>query len=326
VRIQVAVVLAVTAACLLWVLWGIDFAQAGQALSDFHWATVVGVEAVYLGTHLLRVVRFRLILGRPLPFWPLFRLVSVGYLAIHTVPLRMGEFVRPYLLRERHAVTFGEGLAAIFVERLVDLIMLLGMILLTTVLVEVPEGRLVVQGLDVLAAGQRTVGAMVAVGLLGLVVLVLMPDALLDRLSRLPGGGLLRRFREGLLHLLRAPASAAQILAHSVIIWAGTVWAIQLTLAAFPGMSADLGVALAAWAATLAGTTAVPTPGFFGAFEAFFSGTIRVFGAEEAAAVACAVLVHLCQFGFTVVTGGISLFVEGVSLREVVARSRAESA
>lgn len=322
-RWKLAAVLGVTAVCLGAVVWGIDVETARVSLGGVRWGLMTLVFVLYATAHALRVLRLRAILGLPLGFGRLFSILSIGYLAIHVVPFRMGELVRPYLLREQEGVPFGAGLAAVFVERLLDMLMLLGMMLLVGFAVDLPEGAIVVQGVDVLRATQRGLGVLVAGGFVGLGALLVVGEPLLRVTDRLPLGGFLRRFHGGLRSLAERPGAFAWVLALSVLIWAVTILSVQLSMAAFPGLPATFGDALTVWTFTLAGMTAVPTPGFFGGFEAACTAVLVLLGAQDDAARTFSVLLHLGQFGFTVLIGVIFLGVEGLSLRELVGRSRA---
>lgn len=322
-RLKVALVLVFTILCLGWVLWGLDPATFAVGVQSFRWERMLVVFVLYLSTHALRSLRLIWILGRPVRFTRMFSILSVGYLAINVMPLRLGEFVRPYLLAEREGVPFGAAMAAIFVERLLDVAMLLVMLLAVAFFVELPEGALVVQGTDILAAGQKLFGTMVALGLGGLVVVGLMGERALRWTDRLPLGSFVRRFVEGIRGLAARPGELAWILVTSVVIWVVTLWSVQVSLSAFPGMPSDFGAALTVWASTLAGMAAIPTPGFFGGFEAFCAAGLVVMGVELDAARTFAVILHVGQFGFTVFCGLVALLWEGLSLRELVDRSRA---
>jgi uncharacterized protein (TIRG00374 family) len=321
-RLKIAAVLAVTVACLVWVLWGIDPAVVRDSLGAFRWERMIAVFAIYGTAHCMRVVRLRVLLDRPLGFRSLLSILSIGYLAIHVVPLRLGELVRPWLLAEKEGVPMGESLAAVFVERLLDMLMLLGMFLLIGFVVELPAGAVVVEGVDVLVAGQRAVGTVVGLGVAALVALLVVGEPLLRVTDRLPLGGFTRRFVEGLRGLARRPVACVQVLALSVAIWAVTVGAVQISLGAFPGLPARLDDALIVWTITLAGMTAVPTPGFFGGFEAGCVAALVMLGGDGDRAGTFAVLLHVGQFAFTVLIGMGFLVIEGLSLRELVDRSR----
>ena len=64
--------------------------------------------------------------------------------------------------------------------------------------------------------------------------------------------------------------------------------------------------------------TAVPTAGFFGADELFCSAALGLWGVPESLAATFGVVLHLTQFGFIVVVGGVFLVLEGMSLRDLV--------
>ncbi len=325
VRLRVALTLLVTLACLAWVLTGVDPSQAAATLGTMGWGWLIPVMALYLFAHALRVARFLLLLDAPPEARPgaarTFSIVSVGYLAIHVVPLRMGEFVRPWLLRERAGVPLGAGLAAIVLERILDMLMLLGMLLCVGTWVELPTG-VVVQGVDVLASGQRAATVLLGVGVAGLATVVGLGERVLARTDRMPAGGVVRRFAEAVRRLAGRPLTALAALALSVTIWAVTIGAVRLAMAAFPGIPNGWSDALTTWSLTLAGMTAVPTPGFFGGYEAACSTILGLLGADGTSAATFAILLHLGQFAFTVVLGVACLLMEGLSLGQVVTRSR----
>ena len=152
----------VTVVFLALVLWGIDVEHALAALREVSWWMLLPMCALYLCAHMLRVWRLKLLLNQPIRYWRLFSINSVGFLAINVIPLRLGEMVRPYLLAERENIPFGRGMAAIVLERLLDMLMLLGMLMGLTLMVELPEGGLVIDGIDVISAGQRFAGTIVA--------------------------------------------------------------------------------------------------------------------------------------------------------------------
>ena len=89
-RTKIAVVLLITALCLGWVLWRLDFGVAQQALANARWGFLAPMFGLYLVSHALRTWRLGLLLDAPLPFKRLFILNSVGFLAINVIPLRLG--------------------------------------------------------------------------------------------------------------------------------------------------------------------------------------------------------------------------------------------
>ncbi len=330
---KIGAVLLVTALCLGWVLHGIEWPELLGALEQAKLLLVLPVFLVYLLNHCIRSVRLRLLLDRPdIPFREMFSITTVGFLAINVVPLRLGEFVRPYLLKERQQVDFGRSLAAIVVERLVDLICRMVLLLMVGLFVEIPETGLIIQGVDVVRAGQQVFGVSIAAGLVFLVALATIGEPvirLVVRLIPIPAlaekvGGFLGSFHTGLVGLLKRPAQALVILCLSAAMWAGIVGATWLVLFAFDGLPTTFGAALTTWTLTITGMTLVPTPGFFGSYEAFCVAALGLWSVDRSVATAFAGTLHLTQFGFIVGLGVVFLLIEGINLKDVVSRSREE--
>jgi len=320
---RIVAVLVVTAACLVAALWGVDLSVAASSLAQASWVMLLPMWALYVVAHTLRVIRLGILIGQPVPFRRLFSINSVGFLAINVIPLRMGELVRPWLLSEREGVPFGRGMAAIFIERLLDMIMLLCMLLGLTWMVALPEGGLIISGVDVIHAGQRFAGVIAGAGVLFGLVLVGVGEPAIGLIERLPLGpalaGFTRRFREGLVSLLARPAQAVALVGLSASIWLLTIAAIGVFMTAFPGIPTGIGPAWSTWSITLSGMAAVPTPGFFGSFELFCSSALwLLWGVDRDLAGAFAIALHIGQFLFTVGLGAVFLVVEGLSLRDLV--------
>ncbi|MEL6348766.1 MAG: lysylphosphatidylglycerol synthase transmembrane domain-containing protein [Myxococcota bacterium] len=320
---RITVILVVTAACLAAALWNIDPIVAAEAFTHTRWWMLLPMWALYLVAHSLRVWRLGLLLPEPVPFRQLFSINSVGFLAINVIPLRLGEMVRPWLLAERRKIPFAASLAAIFIERLLDMVMLLLMLLGVTWLVALPEGGLVIEGVDVIQAGQRFAGIIALVGTLAGAVLIWVGEPLIHLLELLPMGGLVagfaRKFREGFVQLARQPSRAILLLSISASIWAVTIAAIGVFMGAFPGVPTGVSEAWSTWAITLSGMVALPTPGFFGSFELFCSSALwLLWGVERALAGSFAIALHIGQFTFTVGLGAAFLVVEGLSIRDLV--------
>ena len=321
-KFKLAAVLVVTAICLGVVLWDLDLSEAGEALKTATWGLLVPMFGLYLVAHTLRAWRLQLLIGHGVSFLRCFAINTIGFLAINVIPLRLGEMVRPYMFYESEGVPFGRGLAAIVLERLLDMTMLLVMLVGLTLIVELPPGGIQVEGIDVIAAGQRLAGGIVAIGLVFGGGLVLVGEPALALLAKLPLGGkvapLARKFREGFLELARHPLRAALLGVLSACIWAVTVAAVGTCMAAFDGIPVGVAEAWSTWTITISGMTAIPTPGFFGAYEIFCSAALWIWGVDSHVARTFAIVLHLGQFGFIVVLGGIFLLREGLGLRSLV--------
>ncbi len=324
---KLAIVLVLTAAGLLAVLWGMDVQDAAQSLAAFDWRSFVLAWSCYWMTQAIRCWRTRILLGRPVPFWRLMSITGIGYLAITVIPFRMGELVRPTLLTDE-GVPFGEGVAAIFMERLADILVLLGFLLSVGFMVELPPAGIMVPTpwlptpeTDVMAAGQRLFGISVGGGVTLLLALTLAGDRALVYTDKLPAGLMVRRFVEGARRLMVNPLNMARVLGLSLLVWVFTLIAVWASMASFPGLPSDLGAVVFTWTLTLTGLAAIPTPGFFGGFEAMCVAALTVLHADGDKARTFALLLHLGQFAFTISIGTYYVLKEGLSLRDLVKRS-----
>ena len=123
----------------LWLVWPSSSAPPGQlsemqqieaAFERLTLADFGPYLAAYFGLmllqHLCRSLRWNYLLaplGIRVPTGPLLAISSVGFMAILALPLRLGEFVRPGLLRRR-GISASAALGTVAVERIVDGLMI----------------------------------------------------------------------------------------------------------------------------------------------------------------------------------------------------------
>lgn len=124
----------------LWLVWPSSTRPAPDVLSEMEqiekafraleFATFAPYLAAYFGLmllqHLCRALRWNYLLA-PLnihvPAGPLLAISSVGFMAILALPLRLGELVRPGLLRRR-GISASAALGTVAVERIIDGLMI----------------------------------------------------------------------------------------------------------------------------------------------------------------------------------------------------------
>src|SRR5262245_30664998 len=90
---------------------------------------VVAVAATLLGFW-LRALRWRSLIAAPrrLSLNGLFSATMIGFMANNVLPLRLGEFVRPWALARRESLSRSTLFATVVVERAVDMITLLAIL------------------------------------------------------------------------------------------------------------------------------------------------------------------------------------------------------
>ena len=116
----------------------IDFSKTFSALAAAKWWVLFPYFAAMAVQHYFRAVRWSHLLGpiRPIPFSRILPIATVGFMAIIALPLRMGEFVRPYLIADPPHIRMSQGLGTMAVERVFD-----GLILSLTCFIAVAEAR-----------------------------------------------------------------------------------------------------------------------------------------------------------------------------------------
>ena len=143
-------------------------------------------------------------------------------------------------------------------------------------------------------------------------------DLLLKSLPR--GSQLLHfasSFRRGLATLFRQPGRACLLLFISLAIWGLTLLGVWFVLKAFVGMPVSFAVAWVVWTVVLTGMTAVPTPGFFGIYELACITALNIWAVDPTLSRTFSIVLHLGQFSFILLLGGIFLFSEGLSLKDL---------
>ncbi len=306
-------------------LWSQDLRQLGTALTGVEPLYILPAIAVYFLGVWLRAARWRLLMA---PFAQvstgrLFRIILIGFAVNNVLPLRLGEIVRTFLLRRSHGVPIASSLATVLIERLLDVVALCG--LMTLVLLWVP-----LEGVVLAVAG--TCATITAGGVIGLIVVAVMPRALLERLFAF-GVSLARRVHPRLgqlaasivdgIRVLEDGRAVLAIVPLSVLCWVaelGLYYFLALSLSVNAGL---LGLAAGMVIANL--VTVLPSPpGYVGTFDFFLQRTLTdSFGVPEATAGAYTLLTHAVLLIPVVVAGLVLLSWEDLSFRSLT-RGRVE--
>lgn len=283
---------------------------------------------VYVGlfvvVHLAKLVRWA-VQVRPLgerDTWKVLRIGAVGNAAIVTLPLRLGEVVRPALLARESRLSFATAMGTAVVERVVDGLVLVG--LLGLMVWVVPEATPLLRHAALLCA-------LIFVGAAGGVLLFVASRGLAQRLlhgvlGRISSGlavrvdGLLAGFVDG-LGSLRRGGVLWSYLGLTAIYWGLNVASLVLLARAFGfplGWLEGAGVL----GVLVAGILLPAGPGFFGNFQLFLAEGLRlvlpgvVLGA---AGLAFALVMNVVQVAVQVAFAVIALPATGLSAAGLVA-------
>lgn len=211
----------VFSAFFLWLaLRGLNWRDIGTILENARWQYLLLAFIIWTLGLGARAIRWYYLLGKEVPIKPTYHILNIGFLINNTLPLRVGELARAYLVgRQSPEVSGWSVLSTIVAERIIDLItvvLLLGAVL------------------PVLAVERSAVSAGFALGFIAIIsfcVLLLFahhpnwPHDILSRLTRaLPVLNRLglRELLDRILHGLKPLTTWQGLL--NIIIWTAVSW------------------------------------------------------------------------------------------------------
>lgn len=326
----------ITVLLLWWVLRDVDLVQVLAEIAGADFLLLGLAVAMATFTYFLRALRWRILL---LPIHPgtSFRsrwaAVNIGFMANNLLPARLGEFARPYALAKMESVSMGAAFGSLVVERFLDSIAILGLLLAAMAAPGFPADPTVGDvSLDGLVRGATfLVGALLA----GMVLLLIFPRPLVrfgERGARFLPRKLRRLFVDALtafldgLKVMRSPTLLPLAVLWSFGVWAWQSFAFLVGLWAF---GIDVGYDVALFVnATVGFLVAAPSaPGFFGTFQAGARIGLGVYGVPTGPTVGFAFGFHLGGWIPVTLIGLYYTWKLGLSIGEVgTSETRVEEA
>jgi uncharacterized protein (TIRG00374 family) len=293
--------------------------QFASAFARANYAYVLPCLLFLLLGLVTRALRWRALLGGALPLSRSFSIMNVAYLVNGVLPLRLGEVVRIYLTSQikDHPVGVLKTTGSILVERLLDLLAIVLMVLLGLLFAPVPPE---LQSASAVAALSAMTGFITLVVLAGHRAWVhRLLGTITGRFHRLDHQRLARwvnEFLDGLAPLRSLRGFLTPVL------WTCASWVLSL-IAGYWLMFAIFGessfVTTALYIAAAAFAIAVPAvPGNLGTYEWSIILALSAMGYTDMDRMtAFAVLVHAVNVLVHASTGLIGLVKEGISLQQL---------
>jgi uncharacterized protein (TIRG00374 family) len=298
----------------LWLAFSsVDLNQMVTALREANYFYLVpAVALVWLGL-VFRAQSWRVILGGRVPLGRVYHVMNEGYLLNNVLPFRLGEFGRAYLISRGSALTTAEALSSVVVERVIDLLMLL-----TLVLAFLPQlaGLGLGPGFGLLALGLGALALFVLLLVARNHALVLrLARAVLDRIPWLHTESWAVRIAALLDGLAVLRDTRRALLA---AFWSGLAWvaaglgAFALLLGFVPTAAVPMGFFVLM--AVGLGNAIPSAPAGAGVFEFAALRALAVFGVSESVGLSFALVFHLLHLALTGVLGGLALSGEGETI------------
>ncbi|GAA4351792.1 lysylphosphatidylglycerol synthase transmembrane domain-containing protein [Hymenobacter saemangeumensis] len=317
--LKYALLLALSGALMAYALRGQDLSRIGHyiATANYLWLGLTMLLSV-LG-YLSRAYRWQMQLTatrNPVKYWDVYHAMMVGYLANIVLP-RMGEVIRCSVLWRTSKVPVDVSLGTVVTERVIDVLVLLG--LLSTILV-LDFNRFWTLVTDKLMGGNYDAMARNRTPLLiaaGIAVVLMLGTffVLLRNLERLRQNALFARvvtFVKGLLagvfSVLKMERKMVFLL-HTFFTWLVYYLMDYLAFFCFPETyNLDMRAGLAVLTFGAFGMAA-PVSGGIGTFHILVQSVLLAYGISLEAGIAYALVVHGAQTLLVVLLGGISFVI-----------------
>ena len=314
-RVKTIIGFLVTAGIVGVALWRLDLSEVADAFSVVKGGFVAIGGLLIIAVIGIFAVRWRALLreGRKIKLRFVFSYLMIGYMANATVPLRVGDVIRAYLLGRRHGIAVSTTLSTVAVERVFDIaaIVVIGFVLSTTL--ELPP--LVVIGL-------RTFLSLSVIGLLVLFTLSFWRRSV-ERLTWLRPDASRSPWFHGLLQRFDYFCEALTVL-HD---WRTLVVTCVLTLAGWTVLAASLTMFICAFGldvpylagalmmvATSLGAAIPSAPGSTGVFHVLTVLALSVWNVPTATAAAVGLLAHFVTIALHIVLGLVCAWYIGIRL------------
>jgi uncharacterized protein (TIRG00374 family) len=320
--------------CLYLAFRNVQWAEAFRAMRNANYGLLLLSTIAATGMFALRALRWRTILdpvAPRLPFGPLWRAIAMGQMMTNILPARTGEIVRPYALtREVPSVPFAMSLASVAVDRVFDAIVVLLLLGISMLSPGLPRSLPIMGHTVTLTDMIRVLGLAPIVLLLALYALVFFPDRLIklfeafarpvSRAVEEKGSQMLRRFADG-LSVLRNPGHFIAVFLWTLAHWLLQPLAFWLAMRAF-GISAPIQATLFVQGAIVVAVALIPSPGFFGVFEATGAAALGAYGIGQTLATTWALVYHVTTFVPITLIGAYYFARAGLSLGEIGGASK----
>jgi uncharacterized protein (TIRG00374 family) len=289
----------------------VDLSESVRALGSVQPGWLLAAVLVYLSNFPVRALRWRRILWsqKALSIREMLVPVLVGHMANNVLPMRTGEIYRAHFLGRRAKMSRSGAMGSIVVERTLDGLMLVVVILL--VLALFPQTRFL--GGAALATG--TIFLVLAAGILFYGFKTKGTNQLIERnLGLFPErlgktiGPRLEFFLRG-IEGVKTARGYLEAGVYTVVIWFLEAAAIALVITSFD-ITLPLSGYFLVFALAALGTTLPSGPGYVGPYQYAFVLALSVFAVSREEALAVSVAAQFSLLGSITVIGLVLLWRE----------------
>jgi glycosyltransferase 2 family protein len=303
---------AISAACIAFMAWQIDFQRVGVAIASFKWLYLLVGLAALTCDYSMRILRWSIMLDAAGAHTSFARCAApfLGSIALNNVlPARLGDVIRAFVFPSALGITKVASTGSLVLERLLDLATLL--CLLTLALLAFPTATVP----ESIKLSASTLAVLTFVGLISVVVFSGLFASLALYGSERDFGKRTVLVRKILLALhalllgfraMSRPRVLSIVVILSVLVWTGEALFFWSFLVGFGISTSPAAAALAMTIATLA--TMVPSsPGYIGPFHLAAYAATTILGSSPEISASFAVLAHAGIWLPTTFVGAVAI-------------------
>lgn len=252
----------------------------------------------------------------------------IGFMGNSVLPLRLGEFIRSYMLTRREKIPFSQGLATIIVERIFDS---LGLIFMMVAVLLVFPVNLNLGASDSINPNQiKSAGVILFIGsifLLGVLVLIRLRVDIFNRIIHSILGkrflhiaqkiqDIVSKFAEG-LNVLGNWKRLLLSIFQTFLVWFTVAASVYFVMLAFNLGNLPIYSPIVIMVLTALGVSVPSTPGYVGPYHAACLYAVTALGGETNLASGFTIVLHLSQMLPVIIIGFYYLWKEDLSLKDL---------
>jgi hypothetical protein len=297
---------------------GININDTIDNFKNIKWLPVAAFIIIILFMQFLRSYRWGVILKplQKIDQLTLFSVTSVGFLAIASIPARLGELARPYLISKKSSIKFSSAFGTIIIERALDSLAVLFIMIIALLFVDLPSW-MIKSGIIFLLITLIFISCIVA--------LIWQRERSLNILNRILNkfpGKLTLTIERIIHHLIDGFKIITDIkmlfylFFLSAFIWFIDVLAIYILFIAF-GFNLPVLAAVVLMIILIAGIAIPTAPGYIGNWHFACILGLSLFGVAKPEALSFALVYHFLSIVFVAVLGIIFLPFNKFSIADI---------
>jgi len=307
---------------LLLALKKVDAKEIGEILLNANLLYFFLAIFITLIAFLLRAIRWKILLNplRNLPLSMVFNATMIGFMCNYTLPARVGEVIRAYLIGTRGNISKSAAFATIIVERVMDIFILSLFTAIILIFFPVPGYF-------------KKIGAAIVIlnTLIFIILLVIRnKSAVFIRIIEKPLSMFGEKIKEKIKTFLFSFIKGLKILENrsnfllaavfSLGIWSITGLLIYVLFFSFP-IRLPLYAAFLDMIILTFGIMIPSTSGFIGTFQFFTKEGLMIFHVDPNIALSYSILLYTSQFLLVVGVGLVSLWIWGLNFKSLKTES-----